>query len=660
MSTNLNYDPTKPKEPTLAQKVETGIKDLYRDVTGIFNPKDDLMKLYKNRNFEELSKKDLAQPVDDEGNTIIHIMAYNLDKDGFVQLTKYYKESHNGKVLPYDLINKENYLKEVPINKASQRVEENLSGKLGESKYRINEKASALVDYMVGTLRAVNLPNPKGIIFQEKDVEKKSPSRSESADLESKKQLEKLNERVKADLEKLSGSKTQNLACQTRQTKTNPLEEDENKLQFIRELEKEHKEPTTSQTGGYNGTRTIKNYVSDFLTETNDSFVTGKKNSMLNRNDRKNTSTRNSWERTSEILGEEIGTSDLDELDESTTSMSETSELDEPTTNISETSDIGIDEFVGGQNRKTRKNNGITRNKRTSDRKRENARQLDKPKTQSKSSGRKKSNQEPNGSSKNKDVGRSNYVKSFTEHWETDEFKFSPSSSDNRQKIQKQQKQNRRSARDDEDDEDVTGLSSINFEEETDIIDDEDSPMDVQSRPKREPQPHDEVYRSFIQKIKDAMGVDEDTARLYRSALKIIITRDRPELRGRENDALKVQAMEEIINDKEVLKKTLNRDVIPRLDEIKRIMEENREAGEKRRKEWEERKKNRGDRENRTETNTGKSTATTNTSRKQQVSSKSTSDEPATKTRKPRKSSKVAENGYIQSDEILLSPEERY
>lgn len=68
----------------------------------------------------------------------------------------------------------------------------------------------------------------------------------------------------------------------------------------------------------------------------------------------------------------------------------------------------------------------------------------------------------------------------------------------------------------------------------------------------------DEIYRSFVQKIMELLGVDEETAKFYRSAIKVHIENTNPELRKRENDALKVKEMESIFENKEKLRETVD------------------------------------------------------------------------------------------------------
>jgi len=55
----------------------------------------------------------------------------------------------------------------------------------------------------------------------------------------------------------------------------------------------------------------------------------------------------------------------------------------------------------------------------------------------------------------------------------------------------------------------------------------------------------------------ELLDVDEDTAKIYRLALKIDVRNKNPELKKRENDALQVQEIEKITETKGKLKKSV-------------------------------------------------------------------------------------------------------
>ncbi|XWV25242.1 hypothetical protein QJ856_gp0530 [Tupanvirus deep ocean] len=170
----------------------------------------------------------------------------------------------------------------------------------------------------------------------------------------------------------------------------------------------------------------------------------------------------------------------------------------------------------------------------------------------------------------------------------------------------------------------------------------------------------DDMYRSFVKKIMDLLGVDEETAKFYRSAIKINIENSNPELKKRENDALKVKEMESIFENKAKLQATLDK---IDMDTIKKYMGERREENERRkeerRKERENRSKDRGDR-NKNKGITSETSSDEGTGRGSGTTGTTTSDTGATTTksrgRKTSTQSRIADNGYLQSDEIIFSP----
>ena len=195
-----------------------------------------------------------------------------------------------------------------------------------------------------------------------------------------------------------------------------------------------------------------------------------------------------------------------------------------------------------------------------------------------------------------------------------------------------------------------------------------------QERPRPRNEKVDEIYRSFVKKIMDLLGVDEETAKFYRSAIKIEIGNKNPELRKRENDELKIQEMEKIFNNKKTLQDTLDK---IDMDQIKAEMSRRKQESETRR---EERRKNQKERPRpaRTNNSTGSTgTGTTGTTRptRPAVSTPAatapvtsvTSEETAPKKRTRKTAaqsrissnvpSKVDSNGYVHSDELIFSPD---
>lgn len=139
----------------------------------------------------------------------------------------------------------------------------------------------------------------------------------------------------------------------------------------------------------------------------------------------------------------------------------------------------------------------------------------------------------------------------------------------------------------------------------------------------------DEIYRSFVTKIMDLLGVDEQTAKDYRTVIKVKIEMENPELRKRINDPLKVKEMETFFVNKKKLKSLI--DSID-MDEIKKYMAERKKESEKRRQERESEKS-------------------------EKPKKKNTKKKGKKETEKKDKASRVVDNGYLQSDEIIFSPE---
>lgn len=98
----------------------------------------------------------------------------------------------------------------------------------------------------------------------------------------------------------------------------------------------------------------------------------------------------------------------------------------------------------------------------------------------------------------------------------------------------------------------------------------------------RERTESDKLYASFVDKIKEFLDKDDETAKLYRAAIKITLEEKYPELRGREHDKEKIDEMKKIIENKDKLEKFIKE---IDMDKIKDIIKTKREEGEKRREE---------------------------------------------------------------------------
>jgi hypothetical protein len=143
------------------------------------------------------------------------------------------------------------------------------------------------------------------------------------------------------------------------------------------------------------------------------------------------------------------------------------------------------------------------------------------------------------------------------------------------------------------------------------------SDEDMSRRPPPDPAA-DAMYKSFLETIMDTMGVDEKTARIYRAAIKRYIGVQHPELRPFDKDALKVKEMESIVNDKKKLKEFVETqsDLIA---SSKKFMEEHYDENKKR-------------------------------TESQKKPENSTEDSTEEKPKKTKGKKKVADSGYLLSD----------
>ena len=152
---------------------------------------------------------------------------------------------------------------------------------------------------------------------------------------------------------------------------------------------------------------------------------------------------------------------------------------------------------------------------------------------------------------------------------------------------------------------------------------------DAYSRP-RNPK-IDDLYRGFLKTITDSLEVDESKARIYRYAIKYTIEKENPDLKGRRNDEKKVEKMADIINNKSKLRK-----MIDSIDfkEVDRFVEQRKKESEAR------------------QSNTGDNKRTRNDTKEE-----NTEDSENKPVRRTGKKFKVAENGYLKSEEIIFSPD---
>ena len=191
-------------------------------------------------------------------------------------------------------------------------------------------------------------------------------------------------------------------------------------------------------------------------------------------------------------------------------------------------------------------------------------------------------------------------------------------------------------------------------------------------------------YNQILKRIMELLDIDEETARTYRSMIKLNITNEHPELRGAVNDSLKIAEIEKIVADESKLRAYWEQKVKPNIPMIKARMEEQAKLGEERRKAREangprEPKKFNRDRPNKkpkdTDTSVSGSTSASESDSEPKAKTKTKktvekkTKEPAEKkkgttvkkesTKKATKKStkKATESGYIRSDERIFDSE---
>lgn len=402
-----------------------------------------------------------------------------------------------------------------------------------------------------------------------------------------------------------------------------------------------------TQSGGYTGRRVIGGYQSDKeLTESgaNDSFVTKNKNKMLN--EMKNN--KDSEELYTEYSdNDDAIESDSDDIDVDTPNLDLTDNRDFTNNRTSHDARLAVNNPTGSR---ARNNNNMNRVKRFED---EWATEDFDLNTVNNHNVDDSDNIDADEAADLDDVNTSDIDTDFINRNLGNERTNVTNTSNERESDFNDD--------DDEADEDEDNDLGANDEDDDDDEDDQDEtsykPVDDYDdfsndrvkrnsrlraadnrRPRRERDAKvDEIYRNFLQQLMDKLGINEETARTYRSAIKILIERDSPELKGFENDALKVKKMEEIFGDDKQFKALIKR-VEVELPEIKKFMEERRKEAEKRKKEWEERRKSQGKHAPRTSSD-----------------KPATSETPKEKPKRKTKS-KVGEAGYLESDEVIFSP----
>ena len=623
------------------------------------NKNNDPMEYYLRKDYQNLAFSNLKKPINMEGDTIIHLLAKNLDKASFELISQY-----NPEALTYDVINMPNKKSILPIHYALETIQQN------------QETEQDFITYMINKLDAnPDIPDATGRII----VSNNSKENKQSIyNMEGK--INDLNNIIInniKNLTKLTEMNTNQISKTLANTNGSNIPLQNNNIEFIKDItnyyvdlktmKNKQNSKASSQIGGYMGRRKIKSYFSDDFNESaNDSFVIKNKNEHLSNYDKYKSKMYGglNLEEKDDLKMEEnklkfeeekirnerlIGGKDNAEMREK---EREYREKREKITNK-------LNQLFGGNFNDTREDyfrNLHDKMEKEKENKREEIREAYEKERKYRETGKENVYVGGNNWDNENQYGGKKSIKRFTEKWESDDFDdlFTVQNKNDRD----QDKYNGKSKSDSDDEySDEAILDRRQTSRYQDMYSSQERPRDTKV---------DDIYRSFVQKIMDLLGVDEATAKFYRSVIKLNIENNNPELKKRENDALKVKEMESIFENKKKLQSTLDKIDI---ESIKKHMSQKKEESEKRReevkKEREEQRKHKKETDKKKNSGTSSETSSETSSIKPNLTTSTTSEEPS-KTKKnkskPIKSTKstqsrIVDNGYLQSDEILFSPE---
>lgn len=623
------------------------------------NLSNNLVKLYVKKEYKNLAFSNLKQPINNDGDTIIHILAQNLDKAGFELILQY-----NPKAITYDIINFPNKKAELPIHKALEYIQ------------LIKQSDQDFIDYMIDRLGAnPDIPDANNRIIVRSN---NNNTKHNTIMYEVDEKINKLNNAVVANIKNLT-ELNDNVLDQNSKSQSSSKY-----IGFIKDITDYYgtamnKNLLNSSIGGYLGKRRILNYFPDHdnLTETgnHNSFVARDKNSMQTKYNLNKTMTgRTEQERINKketklkLMEEKIrnkrllGGSDNDDLrNQEKNIRTKLEHLQNNKRNLfGGTEHDSVIDFVGGK----KKYNDVW-----------NSEDLDKL-FNTKSRNSKKMGTNNNFVNTRDRARRSNYRGANTSDSINNRNRLSSkkiTTNDNQSNTYHNTKK-------------IDSRKTRSHDRHSDDRYSDDR-YSEQDRPRKRNKETDDIYRSFAKKIMDLLGVDEETAKFYRSVIKINIEESNPELKKRVNDALKVKEMESIFENKNKLQATLDK---IDMEKYKKIMARKKEENDKLREE------NSKKRESGKKRDEKSATGKTDESKQKKETNKSKADQSKTDKSKPDKSkadkskpdikkksngnirstsdiysatsdqiripkkkiknqSRVIENGYLHSDEVFLS-----
>lgn len=654
-----------------------------------------IISLYEQKNFKSLAGIYLGMPIDSYGNTIVHIMAKNLDKDAFQEILKYNNTAFN-----YSIINKPNKKNEFPLHVALESTEKN-----DISNYEF-------IKYMIDILGAnPEIPDNKNRIIVINNDNKNDTHNQFS-----------MNEKIK-NLNKTVINNIKNLTMLINKKNNSNYKDTSRDMtmnsntNFIKDIVYHYNELLTHPNNKQNivdiGTKQPFNHVvnnnllpyhNNNLTSQYGNILPYPNNNPLRQfsnnfrggnNESKQNNYNDVFKLPDDVKRNIYNNNDNDmfggakktQTNKKSTSKKSTSKKSpiKKTTknpnrkkmknikndkyNIS-SDDSSDDNLFGGNSSDFEKINifnssdnndrynahsNTNNNKTDTDSNTNNKTNTNNNKTDTESNTNNKTNNNKSNTSKNNDRRIDNNTDKNINDSDTD--------------IKKKNKSKDKYGDYDEKF-DYADNSFYEWIESNDNSDDDyDHKNDHKNdrirhkREKSEKQKKiDDIYRSFIKMIMDFMNVDEDKAKLYRSALKITIEEAHPELKGRQNDELKVKEMENIISNKEKLVSALKK---IDLDKIKNKMEQLKSDAEKKRAESNKIKEEKMKNKKSIDTKKPPGTDRPNKSRKDSESPPVTSTESSTlitSTEPPKKTSKKtskskssSSGGYLHTSEVILT-----
>ena len=657
----------------------------------------DIVLLYKQRNFKSLANMYLGTPIDIDENTIIHKIAKNLDKNAFEEISKY-----NSAAITYNIINMANKKNEFPLHIALESAE----------KYNRDQPNYEFIKYMIEVLGAdPGKPDNQNRIIV---VDSESDTRRQ---ISTNDRINELNKTVINNIKKLTmlldkkndsnyKNTSSDISMNTNTKFIKDIVNYYNKQSISNTQNKESQEhfnqffnmhlPTKQNdnfannfAGGYNGKRRIKNFSSF-----NENGIGTDKNIIKSTRQRKNMSKYENedlddFKLPDDIKGKLTGgkqnylraiDSDIKHIKKKIKDRNEYKLMGEKLTN---------QRLFGGDNTELRKKQQHI-NQKIKELSYETDKMFGGASNKSNKSNKKNGNLRKKQNTKKQkndteivfggddssdfddiDLETNQISSSYEEQNEPSDFNDSDVEIYNHKNDTYDEHVDDEHVDDDLEDSDLQNNYRENSFEEDSVnnIYENDSFENnfahamkrnynmervKHKREKSEKEKKiDEIYRSFIKTIMDFMSVDEEKARLYRSALKITIEEAHPELKGRQNDELKVKEMENIISNKEKLKTALKKIDI---NKIKNRMEQRKSEAEKRREEFkkikEDKMKNKKPSKSTESTESSKSSKSSESSESLATSEKSESPKKTTK-RKPK--TKTAESGYLATDDIIIS-----